>query len=55
MPCARGELEITPVNQQYLKMNRPCVEFLARGFAWLDTGPHESQTKVSNFVENIDH
>lgn len=53
-PSARGELEITDLNRLYLEENRLKVQLLGRGFAWLDTGTHDSLLQASNFIATIE-
>ena len=53
-PSKRGELEITDVNKVYLKKNTLALEKMGRGFAWLDTGSHDSLLAASNFIETIE-
>ncbi len=54
-PSARGELEITDLNKLYLQENRLKVQLLGRGFAWLDTGTHDSLLQASNYIATIEH
>ena len=53
-PSRRGELEITSINQMYLKENRLIVKLFGRGYAWLDTGAHEDLLEASKFIETIE-
>jgi glucose-1-phosphate thymidylyltransferase len=53
-PSARGELEITSVNEMYMNLNRLKINNLGRGFAWLDTGTHESFQDAGNFIQTVE-
>ena len=53
-PSARGKLEITTVNQEFLKNKQLMVQTMARGFAWLDTGTHDSLSEASTFIEVLE-
>jgi glucose-1-phosphate thymidylyltransferase len=54
-PSSRGELEITDLNRLYLKQGQLDVEIMGRGYAWLDTGTHESLLDASQFIATLEH
>lgn len=54
-PSPRGELEITDINKEYLSRNQLDVQLLGRGYAWLDTGTHQSLQEASSYIESIQH
>ena len=54
-PSSRGELEITDLNIMYLKQQKLSVEIMGRGYAWLDTGIHETLLEAQNFIQTVEH
>ena len=52
-PSARGELEITDVNRRYLELGQLNVEIMGRGYAWLDTGTHDSLLEAASFISTL--
>ena len=53
-PSARGEIEITDINRTYMEQGRLSVAMMGRGYAWLDTGTHQSLIEASNFIQTIE-